>query len=97
MLSKVNSDREKYGFKKKCIVAFGSYVEARGDPNITNNMDPKTHEYIALVPTRNIQEKQKVLCLVSVKVLKIIKIAPIISIDRIIKKVDDWDKNSIIY
>ena len=35
-------------FKNHCRGVCGCYVEAQDGPNITNNMNPRTHEYIAL-------------------------------------------------
>ena len=43
------------GFKKHCRVVLGSYVEDHDDPNITKNMAPRTHEFIALITTGNMQ------------------------------------------
>ena len=34
---------------------YGSYVETHNNPNITNNISPRTHEYISLRPTVNIK------------------------------------------
>ena len=41
--------------KNYCRVVFGLYVEAHDEPNITNNKAPRTHEFISLVSTVNIQ------------------------------------------
>ena len=75
-------------FKKHFRVVYGLYVEDHDDPNRTNNMSPRTHECISLVPTRNIQVTQKVFCMNSGGVLKIRNIVPMISSDRIIKTVE---------
>ena len=65
--------------KKNHRVVFGSYVEAHDDPNITNNMAPRTHKCIAIRPTGNIQRTQKVFFLNSGRVSKRIKITPTIA------------------
>ena len=82
------------GIKKPYRVVIGLYVEAHGDPNITNNMTLRTHEYITLGPTINIQGTHKVFCLDSGKVLKRIKIIPVVAKYRIINKVDGWGDKS---
>ena len=74
-------------------MVFDSYVEAHDDPKITNNMAPSTREFIATVPTKNIQGTQKAFFLSSLKFLKRRKIILLISIYRIIKKLDDWGGN----
>ena len=82
-------------FKNHCIVVCGWYVEAHNDPNIINNMNPRTHEWITLGPTGNIQWTQKVFCLNLEIFLKWRKIIPIIVSDRIIKILEDLSKKSI--
>ena len=82
-------------FKKHFIVVFGSYMEDYYEPNITNNMSPRTHEYIALGTIGNIQGTQKVFFLDSDLFLKTIKIIPTIEIYRIRKIVDNWCKKTI--
>ena len=57
-------------FKKNCIVVFRLYMEAHYEPNITNNIYPRTHKYIVLGPTENIQGKQNAFCMNSVRVPK---------------------------
>ena len=69
-------------------------MEAHGDPNITNNMTLGTHECITLGPTINIQGTHKVFCLDSGKVLKRIKIIPVVAKYQIINKVDGWGDKS---
>ena len=39
---------------------FGAYVEAHDYSTVTNNMIPRTHEWIYLIPNVNIQGTQKV-------------------------------------
>ena len=53
-------------------------------------MAPRTQELITLEPTGNIQGTKKVFFLKSLKVLKRRNMIPMIKIDRIIKRVDDW-------
>ena len=74
-------------------MVLGSYVKDHDDQNITNNMSPRTHEYISLGPTVNIQGTQKVFCLNSGMVLKRINIFFMISSDQIIYTVKDRGKN----
>ena len=81
-------------FKNHCRGVCGWYVEAQYDPNITNNMTPRTHECIALLPNRNIQGTQKVFCMNSGIFLKRINITPMIASDQIIKIVKYWGKKS---
>ena len=57
-------------FKKYCRVAFRLYEEDHYEPNITNNIYPRTHKYIVLGPTENIQGKQNAFCMNSVRVPK---------------------------
>ena len=63
---------------------------AYNDPNITNNMYPRSHECISLRPKVNIQVTQKLSFLNSGIFLRIINTIPIISIDRIIKILYYW-------
>ena len=77
-------------FKKHRRLVRDSYVEAHDDPHITNNMAPRTHECIALAPTKNVQVAQKVFCLDSVKFIKRRNIIPMVSRYQIIKRVDGW-------
>ena len=80
--------------KKHCRVLFGSYVEAHYEPNITNNMYPRTHKCIELRPTGKIKWTQKAFFLNSEIFLKRRDIIPIIASYRIIKIVEDWGKKS---
>ena len=57
---------------------FGSYVEAHDDTTVTNNMNPRTHKFISLGPTRNLKGTQKVFCPKIERVLKKIKIIPMV-------------------
>ena len=76
-------------------MVFGSYLETRNDPNITNNMSSRNNECIELRPTGNIEGKQKLFLLNSGIVLKRRNIIPMISSYQIIKIVKDWRKKSI--
>ena len=68
------------------------YVESHYDLNITNNMDQRDHEYIALGRTVNIQWSQILSCLNLGIVLNRINIVPIIVSNQIIKIVEEWVK-----
>ena len=81
-------------FKNHCRVVFRPYVEAHDEPNITNKMAPRIHEYISLRPTRNIQGTQKLFCLRSGIVLKRRNIIRMITSDCIIKLVEYWGGGS---
>ena len=76
-------------FKKQCNVVFGSYVEAYYETTTTNNMDPITHDSIALTPIRNLQVTQKFFCLYTGRVLKRRSIIPVVAPYQIIRKVND--------
>ena len=46
--------------KKHCKTFFGLYLEARDDPEITKNVNPRKYDYIYLRPRVNLQGTQKV-------------------------------------
>ena len=65
-------------------------MDAHDEPNITNNMAPRTHECIALRPNGKMQGTQKVFCMKSGRGMKITNITPMTAMYKIIKIVDDW-------
>ena len=56
-------------FKKHCKVVFGSYVESHNDTTITNNINPRSYEFISLGPIVNLQRIRMVFFLNTGKVL----------------------------
>ena len=56
--------------KKHCILLPGSYCEVHDNPNPSNTTLRRTHEWIALGPTRNLQGSVKFYCLNTGRVLK---------------------------
>ena len=74
--------------KNNCKVVFVSYEESHGDPKVTNNTRPITHEYIFLGPNINLQGNQKILCINSGRLLKIENIIPMVEPYRVIIKMN---------
>ena len=68
-------------------------MEDRDDPNITKNINPRTHKCISLGMTLNLQGTQKVLFLNTLILLKSINIVPMLVLEQVIRKMNDWYKN----
>jgi hypothetical protein len=82
----------KIDFKKHCKATFGSYVEARNDPTITNTMRPRTFPGIFLCPTGNRQGTHKVFDINTGVVKKTRTITPLPMPDRVITVIEDWEQ-----
>ena len=68
-------------FKKHCKVVFGLYAEAHDDAKEKTKGKPRNDECIALVPTKNLQGTQKVICINMVRVTNIGNTTPIVAPD----------------
>jgi hypothetical protein len=98
-VSTVYSPREivtglRMDYAKHCRARWGSYVEAHDDPDITNDMRPRTSPCIVLGPTGNIQGSIKCYNLETKAVVKRRNITPLPMPDRVIKCVIDLGKRA---
>ena len=82
--------RRKLNWKKHCKALFGSYVEAHGDPEVTNGMKGRTFASLFLGPTANWQGTSKVFDLITGKVKKPRTITKYPMPDRIIQLANEW-------
>ena len=78
--------------KKHCRVLPGSYCKVHDEPNPTNTTVRRTHEGIALGPTRNLQGSVKFYCLNTGQVLKQRAFTEIPMPTTVIAKVDKIGK-----
>ena len=60
---------------------------------IPNNMNPRAHKFIYIGPTGNLQRTPRVFYLSTGRLIKRRKIIPMAVIDRVIKKLNDLQKN----
>ena len=74
--------------KRHCRVMFGEYCEVHDELDPTNTQVSKTHEALALGPTRNSQGTVKFFCLETGRVLKRRNFTIYPMPDRVIKKVN---------
>ena len=65
---------------------FGSYVVAQDNTKVTKHKNPRTYECISLVPDRNLQGTQKLICLETGGVLNIINTTIMLAPYQVIKK-----------
>ena len=77
-----------------CRIPFGSYCEASEDPDITNNMDPRTDPCICLGPSGNIQGSLDCLSLLTGRVVVRRTATEMPMPERIIRVVSSWGKVS---
>jgi hypothetical protein len=84
----------KLDFKKHCRARFGANFEASYSDDITNTMKDRTHSWINLGPTRNVQGFVKCFDLKTGKVVNWRTITMLPMPDGIIKKVLHWGKKS---
>ena len=82
--------------KKHCRLVFGPYVELHGEPTDTKNMNPKPHECVFRIPSVNMKGNHVVFFLDTYRVLKRIKVIPMVEPGRVIIKVKYWCKESKI-
>jgi hypothetical protein len=86
--------RTNLDYKKHCRIIFGSYVEAHDKPDATNSMIPRTHECIALGPTRNFNGTHKFFCINTGLVLKRRNWTPYPMSKRVQDKVNHWGEKA---
>jgi hypothetical protein len=80
--------RWRLDYKKHCWVLPGTYCETHNEPIPSNSMQPRTHETIALGPTRYLQGSIKFYCLNTGWVLKRCLFTPMPMRNCIIKQVN---------
>ena len=92
-ISKTFSPRElllrwRLDYKKHCRVEPGTYCKVHDKPVPTNTMTPRTHEAIALGPTRNLQGSVKFYCMKTGWVLKRRSFTPMLMLARVIRRMN---------
>ena len=84
----------KIAMKKDRKAVFGAYVEASTDADITNTMADRTHSFLALGPSGNLQGSVKCYDLLTGKVVvrRTIKVLPMP--ERLLRLANQWGKSS---
>jgi hypothetical protein len=78
----------KMDYNKHCRVLPGTYCEVHDELLPSNTMAPRTHEAIAVGPTRNLQGSVKFFCLTTGRILKRCSFMPLPMPDRVIRQVN---------